>query len=797
MAQSLTKLAFLCCFCLSTLLFSHASDSILPHQSLPDGKLVVSSNGAFEMGFFSPDNSKNRFFGIWYKIISTGTVVWVAKRDSPLNDTSGALTLTQDGNLIVLNTTNGNDFWSSRSNNTTNNQNPVAQLLESGNLVIRDANDENPGNYLWQSFDHPSDTALPGMKMGKNLVNGLDRVLQSWKTSDDPSTGNYSFLLDSHGFPQLFLMGSGSVERFRSGPWNGERFSGAPGLKENPIYTFEFVFNQEEIYYTFRLINSSVFSRLVLSPTGILQRFSWNYRSQDWTTLINAPADNCDNYGICYGYGICDISINPVCSCLDKFKPQKEKDWASAVWSGGCERKTPLNCKNDGFVRYSGVKLPDTRNSWYNQSMKLEECEKMCMKDCSCMAYANIDIRGKGNGCLLWFEDLMDIKNLASSGRMVKIIRVCLTLLAVILLLGLILTLYAWKKKHKKHKEDTQRQQELTREGTLGGSSGHTHGVESNTNDVELPLFDLATILDGMLQGQEIAMKRLSKYSTQGLDEFKNEVLLIAKLQHRNLVRLLGCCIDGEEKMLIYEFMPNNSLETFIFDENQRKLLDWPSRFRIINGIARGLLYLHQDSRLRIIHRDLKAGNILLDEGMNPKISDFGMARSFGGSVTEANTRRVVGTYGYMSPEYAVDGNFSVKSDVFSFGVLVLEIISGTRNRGFFHPDHHHNLIGHAWILHNEGRSLELIDTHLNKSIHLSEILRCIHVGLLCLQQSPEDRPSMSNVVLMLGSDGALPHPKEPGFFTARNLFYEGETLSSKPTESSGNELSITIMEAR
>ncbi|KAI3443789.1 hypothetical protein Pfo_000454 [Paulownia fortunei] len=598
MAQGQAKLAFLCCCCVSIVLVSDALDSILPNQSLPDGKFILSSGGTFEMGFFRPDSSQKRFFGIWYKIISTGTVVWVANRDSPLNDTSGALQLSQDGNLVVLNSTTGSVVWSSRGSYTI--QNPVAQLLESGNLVIRDASDENPGNYLWQSFDHPSDTALPGMKMGKDLVTGVDRVLQSWKTSNDPSTGNYSFLLDSHGFPQLFVMGSGSVERFRSGPWNGERFSGASGLKPNPIYTFEFVFNQKEIYYSFQLINSSVFSRLVLSPTGILQRFTWNYRTQLWTTLVNAPADNCDYYGLCHGYGSCDIGNAPVCSCFDKFKPQNPNDWSTADWSNGCIRRTPLNCKSDGFIKYSGVKLPDTRNSWYNQSMNLQECEQMCMKNCSCMAYSNIEIREKGSGCLLWFEDLRDIKNLgengqdiyirmasselASSGQKVKILRVFLALLAVILLLGLILTLYTWKKKQKK--KELQRQKELTREGTPGSSSRHIHTVESKKEDLELPLYDLATVLKatnyfspqnkigeggfgpvykGTLQGQEVAVKRLSKYSTQGLDEFKNEVILIAKLQHRNLVKLLGCCIDEEEKMLIYEFMPNNSLDAFIF----------------------------------------------------------------------------------------------------------------------------------------------------------------------------------------------------------------------------------------
>ncbi|XP_056171961.1 cysteine-rich receptor-like protein kinase 14 [Syzygium oleosum] len=292
--------------------------------------------------------------------------------------------------------------------------------------------------------------------------------------------------------------------------------------------------------------------------------------------------------------------------------------------------------------------------------------------------------------------------------------------------------------------------------------------------------------------GQDIAVKRLKGCSNQGLQQFKNEVTLLVRLQHKNLIKLLGYCLEEGERLLILEFAPNSSLEGFISDSIKCMLLTWERRFGIISGIARGLLYLHEDSHLRIIHRDLKPGNVLLDENMNPKITDFGMARLFVLDQSRANTAQIAGTFGYMAPEYVRHGEISVKTDVYSFGVVVLEIISGKKNSTFSISGTSEHLLGYAWKNWTKETPFRFIDLMLNGSSR-SEMLRCIHVALLCVQENVARRPTMASVVLMLGSQSTtLPMPTRPAYLTDASGREMSTAAVHRSSPTSINEASMT-----
>ncbi|KAI7733272.1 hypothetical protein M8C21_007247 [Ambrosia artemisiifolia] len=688
-------------------------DIVSDLQFLTENDTLVSPARNFVLGFFKPGSSSNRYVGIWFKKIPVQTVVWVANRDRPLTiASSGVLKIVHPGNLVLMNDTNGM-MWSS---NTTSSGNATAKLDDTGNLVMIDGVNKK---ILWQSFDYPSDTQLPGMKFGRDLLTGREWHLSSWKSSEDPAPGEYTYSVDGT-YPQHILK-QGAEISWLAGPWNGIWFSGVPTINKNRIIKYNMVINETMVDFSYSDVSSSVVSRFTLNSSGDLRRTMWGKDSKDWETIYEIPRTPYCPYKLCGAYGSCTPLNAQRCSCLDdkKFVPIYPDAWTKKDWSGGCMRRTGLDCKNgtDGFIKYANIKWPDTMTSWFNMSMTLNECRAVCQKNCSCMAYANANITGEGSGCLIWFGDLLEIivltqgndgqdlfvrmasseldhavvplasENRSGTGTHIKYI-----LLAVflgLLLIGLSSTLFWYALRKRRHAQPVREGESL-------------HESQSQKDDMELPLFSFSTVaqstanfsLDnklgeggfgpvykGVLEGKEIAVKRLSITSRQGLNEFKNEVICISKLQHRNLVKLLGCSIEGDEKLLIYEYMPNRSLDLFLFDKTQSTLLDWTKRF-------------------------------------------------------------------------------------------------------------------HAWRMYNEGRSLELIDSTLDEPSDLSEVLRSIELGLLCVQESPEDRPDMSSVVRMLGSEGALKKPKQPAFFTERNSHGADFSSSSYPT-SSTNEVTVTEVVAR
>ncbi|KAL2561845.1 hypothetical protein GLYMA_20G139300v4 [Glycine max] len=353
------------------------------------------------------------------------------------------------------------------------------------------------------------------------------------------------------------------------------------------------------------------------------------------------------------------------------------------------------------------------------------------------------------------------------------VIAIVVPIIAFVILVILIL-IYLRMRRSREHIEvELENDDEIRSAETLQLDFSTIVAATNNFSDAnELGQGGFGPVYKGTLSnGKEVAVKRLSRNSLQGDIEFKNEVLLVAKLQHRNLVKLLGFCLERSERLLVYEFVPNKSLDFFIFDQNRRAQLDWEKRYKIIGGIARGLVYLHEDSRLRIIHRDLKASNILLDAEMHPKISDFGMARLFEVDQTQGNTSRIVGTFGYMAPEYAMHGQFSVKSDVFSFGVLILEIVSGQKNSWVCKGENAGDLLTFTWQNWRGGTASNIVDPTITDGSR-NEIMRCIHIALLCVQENVADRPTMASVVLMLNSYSVtLPLPSLPAFFIDSRSF--------------------------
>ncbi|CAH2047890.1 unnamed protein product [Thlaspi arvense] len=471
---------------------------ITTESPLSTGQTLSSSNGFYELGFFSPNNSLNQYVGIWYKGIIPRVVVWVANREKPVTDSTANLTTNSNGSLLLFNGKHG-VVWSTAEASASNGSR--AELSDTGNLIVIDNVSRRT---LWESFAHLSVT--------------------SWKSSTDPSPGEFTFEITPQVPSQVYTM-RGSRPYWRSGPWAKTRFAGIPVM--DVTYASPFGLQQDANgSVSFTYLETRLRSRVMLTSEGSL-RIYWHSGS-DWILKYDTLLNSSDIYGVCGPFG---LSVPPKCKCLKGFVPKYIEEWKRGNWTVGCVRRTELLCQGnstgkdvDVFHIVANVKPPDFYElaSSENPILVAEDCRQICLHNCSCLAFAYIN----GIGCLVWSQDLIDVVQFSAGGELLSI--------------------------------------RLAR-SELGGNNSRSTVAAS-------------------------------------------------------------------------------VLSLSLFYSNKRIELDWPKRFDIIQGIARGLLYLHRDSLLRVIHRDLKVSNILLDEKMNPKISDFGLARMYQGTEYQDNTRRVAGT---------------------------------------------------------------------------------------------------------------------------------------------------------
>ncbi|KAJ4729797.1 putative S-receptor kinase [Melia azedarach] len=753
-------------FLLLKIHLSRGSDAISPGQSLSGNETLTSAEGIFELGFFTPADSQNYYIGIWYKSLPERTVVWVANRKRAVNDPfSTSLKLLEDGNLVLLHRS-GVVIWSTNSTSKVLNS-TTAKLLDNGNFVVRDASDSS--SVFWQSFDHPTDSWLPGGKVGYNKLTNEKQILLSWRSSQNPAPGLFSLELQQNRTNHLLLW-NGSKEYWNSGEL-GKIFTLVPPYVTN----FTHILNENESYFTYSADIPNVFTRFTVDANGEYSQILWRTDLGKWTVIWTRPTEQCEVYAFCGPFSVCSQQKKPVCFCMEGFEPKMRKNWEQGDHIDGCVRRVPSECDVGGKDKF--LVMPNMRFRDNSESLAVrttEECELACLRNCSCSAFAYDNI------CLIWTDSLYNLQQLGSdegigrdfhiripasykigtSGKdKRKTLRIAsATIAASFTLFAAILVILRRKR--------------------LGSGDAFEAGEDSlilfkyrdlkcatKNFSVKLGEGAFGSVFRGTLSNlTAVAVKELKHLNRSHEKQFRTEVKTIGMIQHINLVRLWGICVESSKRFLVYEYMPNGSLASLLFGESAQ-ILDWQTRYKIAIGTARGLAYLHEKCRDCIIHCDIKPENILLDAEYNPKVADFGLAKMLDRDFSRVLTT-MRGTRGYLAPEWISGEPVTPKADVYSYGMLLLETISGRRNLDLLQDEWVDNYfpIRVANTVYNREDVLALLDNRLEGNAIIEELTRACKISCWCIQDSEKDRPTMGQVIQVLEGLSVVNIPPIPRF---------------------------------
>ncbi|XP_039017069.1 G-type lectin S-receptor-like serine/threonine-protein kinase At2g19130 [Hibiscus syriacus] len=736
------------------------TNAMHPGQSLSGNQTLTSSNGRFELGFFKPGNSTGHYVGIWYTL-SVDVVVWVANRDAPLYDPFGSrLELTETGRLVLYNQSEI-PVWS--SSNTVYDS-VVAVLEDTGNLVLRN---------VWESFDHPTDTWLPGAKLGGSKMNrkGQRQSYVSWSSWNDPSPGPFSLVLDADGTPAYHVL-KNRHRHWTCGSWLERISSFSTDIVADKYTNMDYVSNKEENYYNYSITSPSIPVRFKIDVSGKVQKLVWKDDSQKWETIWEKPKEDCEIFDFCGANGACNQFVLPHCRCLDGFEPKVPAEWNRGNYTNGCRRRSRLRCGNDakhGFRVIQNILLPAYEVSLTNDK-SLEECKSACLRNCTCIAYTI----GYDGNCSIWREDLVTIRYLSYGDNLgkdlylrlpeaggdkprIRIKRFTISAAAATVILIGILGLLVSTRRMTSYSDA-----KATDDVLVIFKFGDLKSATKNFSE-KLGEGGFGSVFKGMLPNSDAIAVKCLKFQDEEEKQFRAEVSTIGTIHHVNLVRLLGFCLKGMKRFLVYDYMPNGSLDSHLFYKDS-KILDWKTRHHIALGIARGLAYLHEECRVRIIHCDIKPENILLDSDYNPLLSDFGLSKLFGRDFSRVLTS-MKGTRGYLAPEMISGEPITPKSDVYSYGMLLLEIISGRRNWETADDKNDNYFPARAAIcLSNGGDVLSLLDPKLQGGANAKQVIRACRVACWCIQDEEQNRPSMAQVVQVLEGVQEINIPPIPWF---------------------------------
>ncbi|GMH08933.1 hypothetical protein Nepgr_010773 [Nepenthes gracilis] len=777
-----------------------------------EDKVWVSESRTFAFGFTRSDANDGLQLGIWFAELSGDRVViWSAQRDAPVGK-DAILEFDATGNLLL--TAGNTTIWTS---NTSRSGAMTAAMEETGNFIIYNAN-LHP---IWQSFSHPSDTLLPGQPLTVSSELTTKRTASnsgyySLKMLQQPTSLSLAL---SYNLPESYDQNPDSYSNYSY--WSGPNISNVTGevfaVLDN-AGSFGIVYGDSSTgaVYIYKndqddsglsmvgnqSVSSSTFRRIILETNGNLRSYRWDNDvngSRQWVAEWAAVSNPCDIAGIC-GNGICNLDgskTNSSCTCLPGTLSKSGDDdecAESSMLTGKC------NGRHENLTSSFHIKTMQQTNYYYSRDSMVanysdiktvSKCGDACLSDCECVASVygldeekpycwvlrSLDFGGFQDPSATLFVKVQYNGSASSAGNgasksddsdsepgnsrdKIIVLPIALSMAVLIVLLFLLLHYNVRRQRLLRKTMESS----LIFSGAPMNFSYRDLQIRTSNFSHLLGSGGFGSVYKGSLgDGTLIAVKKLERVLPHGKKEFITEVNTIGSMHHMNLVRLCGYSSEGQHRLLVYEFMKNGSLDRWIFSSNccKEKILDWPTRYNIALGTAQGIAYFHEQCRNRIIHCDIKPENILLDENFCPKVSDFGLAKLMGREHSHVVTM-VRGTRGYLAPEWISNRPITVKADVYSYGMLLLEIVGGRRNldmsfdaESFFFPSW-------AYKEMTSGEPVKVADKRLGGAIDEEELLRVLKVAFWCVQDEVSIRPSMGEVVKMLAGSPEINPPPIP-----------------------------------